>query len=100
MFKLGKLSLKYEAAGKVRVFAITDIWTQSVLSPLHEALFDLLKRIPQDGTFDQLKPLRGLQLKGIKQMYSFDLSAATDRLPIAFQVQVLSQFIGLDLAVA
>jgi len=25
MFKLGKLSLKYEAAGKVRVFAITDI---------------------------------------------------------------------------
>jgi len=25
IFKLGKLSLKYEAAGKVRVFAITDI---------------------------------------------------------------------------
>jgi hypothetical protein len=33
---LGRLSLKEEAAGKVRVFAIADLITQSVFGPLHE----------------------------------------------------------------
>lgn len=32
---IGKLSTKEEAAGKVRVFAMVDIWTQILLSPLH-----------------------------------------------------------------
>lgn len=79
-----------EAAGKVRVFAIVDAWTQSLLSPLHNALFDLLKSIKQDGTFNQLKPVMVLHERKIKEMYSFDLSAATDRLPIALQTDVLS----------
>jgi len=47
---LGKLHEKVEAAGKVRVFAITDGWTQSLLSGLHDAIFEVLKFIPQDGT--------------------------------------------------
>lgn len=34
--RLGKLSKKLEAAGKIRIFAITDVWTQSVLKSLHE----------------------------------------------------------------
>jgi hypothetical protein len=88
--KLGKLSEKMEAAGKVRVFAITDIWTQCALKPLNDYLFNILRKIPMDGTFDQLKPLHLLQEKGCKVLYSFDLSAATDRLPVKFQVQVLS----------
>ena len=33
-------------------------------------------------------------------MFSFDLSAATDRLPIQLQVQVLSQLLGRDIAEA
>jgi len=33
---LGQLALKEEAAGKIRVFAMVDIWTQSVLKPLHD----------------------------------------------------------------
>lgn len=36
---LGRLSKKFEAAGKVRVFAITDAFTQSALYPLHDYLF-------------------------------------------------------------
>nr|QHJ68502.1 RNA-dependent RNA polymerase [Botrytis cinerea mitovirus 6] len=88
--KLGKLSLKHEPAGKVRVFAIVDAWTQSLLSPLHNALLDILKQIPQDGTFDQYKPVKRLIDKGCKDLFSFDLSAATDRLPIDIQVDVLS----------
>jgi hypothetical protein len=51
--KIGKLSTKKEAAGKVRVFAMVDVWTQSLLKPLHLALFEFLKSLPNDGTFDQ-----------------------------------------------
>lgn len=88
--KLGKLSKKFEPAGKVRIFAITDIWTQSALKPLNDYLFNILKKIPQDGTFDQMAPLMALKEKGIQSLYSFDLSAATDRLPMDLQVQVMS----------
>jgi len=92
--KLGKLSTKQEAAGKVRVFAMVDIWTQSILAPLHDTIFDLLKTIPMDGTFDQLAPLKLMQQKGLKNLYSFDLSAATDRLPIDLQVQILATLVN------
>jgi len=51
--KIGKLSKKAEAAGKIRIFAMVDVWTQSLLKPLHLALFDFLKSLPNDGTFDQ-----------------------------------------------
>lgn len=37
-----------------------------------------------------MKPLKALMAKGFKNLYSFDLSAATDRLPIDLQTDVLS----------
>jgi len=93
--KLGKLVTLFEARGKVRIVAVTDWWTQALLSPLHTAIFNILKTIPQDGTFDQLGPVHRLltyvRASG-SPVYSYDLSAATDRLPIAFQVQVLKSF--------
>jgi hypothetical protein len=49
----GRLAQKAEAAGKIRVFAMVDVWTQSLLKPLHLALFSFLKELPNDGTFDQ-----------------------------------------------
>jgi len=57
---LGRLALKEEAAGKIRVFAITDLITQTVMKPLHDELFRKLKAHPCDGTFDQTKPLNRL----------------------------------------
>jgi len=57
-----------------------------------------LDLIPQDGTTNQAKPLRNLIAKGHLDLFSFDLSAATDRLPIDLQVQVLSHFIGVKAA--
>nr|UPW42110.1 MAG: putative RNA dependent RNA polymerase [Hainan mangrove mitovirus 6] len=97
-FKLAKLSFKEEAAGKVRVFAILDSWTQSILSGLHHSLGVILESIPQDGTFDQSKPLYSLMRKGLKDLYSFDLTAATDRLPIVLQQQVISALYGAPIA--
>lgn len=92
--RLGKLSKKLEPAGKIRIFAIADVWTQTLLKPLHEYIFLILKGIPQDGTFDQSAPLTRLAARlaesSTKWVASYDLSAATDRLPIDVQVQVLA----------
>lgn len=93
---LGKLSFIEEAAGKVRVVAIIDGWTQSLLGGLHDSISKLLDNIQQDGTTDQARPLRELIAKGHLDVFSFDLSAATDRLPIDLQVQVLAHFIGAE----
>jgi len=88
---LGRLAGLDEPAGKVRVVAMVDIFTQWVLHPLHEALFSLLRKIPTDGTFDQLKPIhRLLRRKPQGPFYSYDLSAATDRLPLQIQKALLS----------
>jgi hypothetical protein len=50
----------------------------------------ILSSIPQDGTYDQHKPVKALIDKGISTFYSFDLSAATDRLPIELQVRIIN----------
>jgi len=98
---LGRLSIKEEAAGKMRVFAITDLVTQTILRPLHKALFSILRAIPTDGTFDQKRPLIRLleryRLGLIKgKFYSYDLSSATDRLPIQLQKDILSNMFSND----
>lgn len=54
-----RLASKIEPAGKVRVFTILDSLSQRMLEPLHEWFCDGM--IPQDGTFEQLRPLRSLR---------------------------------------
>lgn len=95
---IGKLHAKEEAAGKVRIFAIVDAWTQWALYPLHAIIFGFLKRIPQDGTFDQTAPLQLLISKvkdgSVKSLYSLDLTAATDRLPVSLQIHLVNDLVG------
>ena len=96
VFDVGKLSV-VEEPGKKRIVAMVDIWTQWLLYPLHRFIFDkVLGRIPQDGTFDQAKPVKELLERASKagrtHFWSYDLSAATDRLPISLQVLVLGAF--------
>lgn len=53
----------------------------------------MLKRLPQDGTFDQEAPL-DLLIKRVPRdqtFYSYDLSAATDRLPLDVQRDILNK---------
>lgn len=96
---LGKLSFKEEAAGKLRIFAICDIWTQSLFKPLHDELFNFLKSLPNDGTFDQDKSFaRAMEKAQLYNCgYSVDLSSATDRLPIDLQVGILDFMSGLPI---
>lgn len=94
---LGKLGLKQESAGKMRVFAMVDPITQWALTPIHEFIFSILKQIPMDGTFDQTKPLKASV--NWKSLYSLDLSSATDRLPISLQRNIIdTMFPGLGQA--
>jgi len=63
------------------------------LWPIHDSIFQYLKGLPSDGTFDQLKPVKALE-DTVDNYSSYDLSAATDRLPLDFQMQVMRQLLG------
>lgn len=92
---VGQLSRKVEAAGKVRVFAMVDVWTQSLLKPLHLMLTDFLKSLPNDGTKDQISSWKRAASKSlVGHSFGYDLSAATDRLPISIQVSILTSIMG------
>lgn len=95
---MGKLGFKEEAAGKVRVFAMVDAWTQWVMKPFHEYIFDILRHIPMDGTFDQLKPVRE-KASQVSCAYSLDLSAATDRLPLSIQILLYKSLVNDEFAI-
>lgn len=97
---LGRISLKYEPAGKIRPFAIVDYWTQIVLAPLHKALMSLLTDIfsPMDATFDQGAATKSFATLGCQDVYSFDLSKATDMIPIQAYVEILSVLVTRRMA--
>jgi hypothetical protein len=95
-----RLTTIRDKEGKTREVAILDYYSQAALRPLHNYLFDILKRIPQDSTFNQgrdigiLKPTKG------SQFHSIDLSNATDRFPIVLQFDILSTMFGKEYAEA
>jgi hypothetical protein len=90
----GKLAALPEAAGKVRIIAIVDAWTQTYLSPLHDFFFSILKKIPTDATFDQQGAVSEFAKKGYKELYSYDLTAATDTIPWTLYREVMCPFFG------
>nr|UOL49035.1 MAG: putative RNA-dependent RNA polymerase [Mitoviridae sp.] len=93
----GKLSVVYDQAGKARVVASANWWIQSALKGLHNSIFATLRNMPQDGTFDQELAYERFISKVDRtvHMSGFDLSAATDRLPIELQVSILNT-LGID----
>lgn len=91
--RMGKLSTVYDQAGKARIVAITNWWIQLALKPLHDSIFSSLRKWNDiDGTFDQGGPLLRLyKERDPRYKFScFDLSSATDRLPITLQVDILN----------
>jgi hypothetical protein len=80
---LQRLHNLYEAAGKVRTIAIVDYWTNFVLKPLHDWMFDILRKLPQDATFDQEGKTREFASRGYTDFWSLDLKSATDTIPLA-----------------
>jgi hypothetical protein len=91
-----RLAVKQEMGGKDRVFAIVDYWTQATLRPLHQTVAKLLRNIPQDATFGQDTAAETIKnwTKDSTPLYSYDLSAATDRVPAALQKAVVGKMTG------
>jgi hypothetical protein len=94
--KTGRLHLLAEGGGKTRVICIPDIWTQSVLKPIHKYLMNhVLKRMPCDGSFGH--EVLGNKVKKFTKhrgLFCFDLAAATDRFPLEIQKAVLKPLLG------
>jgi hypothetical protein len=89
--KHSRLAFLSDKGGKTRVVAIVDILTQSFLKPVHDHFSNILRIIPQDGTFDQdLQRARVLEwTKSDDFISSIDLSACTDRFPVLLQALLL-----------
>lgn len=64
------------------------------MRPLHDSIFRVLRSFPTDGTMDQMKPVHRLLELGHTRFWCYDLSAATDRLPVSIQERILSFLIG------
>nr|WAY16586.1 putative RNA-dependent RNA polymerase [Rhizoctonia solani mitovirus 95] len=88
----GKLSIKEEAAGKMRVFAMVDVWSQTVLKPIEQMLAKFLKGLPNDGVYNQHASELRARDKALNAgcAFGYDLSAATDRLPLFLQSHILN----------
>lgn len=65
---------------------------------MHDWIFEVLRKIPTDATFDQEGGVEKIRLKILERsregkcpVFSLDLSAATDRLPIVIQIPLLER---------
>lgn len=91
--KSGKIHTFEEWGGKTRNVAVVDYWTQLILTPLHDTIFEMLKKVSTDATFDQnaaCTAIKSWTANPDSVLYSFDLTAATDRLPVELQVRILT----------
>jgi hypothetical protein len=89
--QLGRLVFLSEKSGKLRVIAQGDYVTQTALKPLHDTINSILMKIQGDYTFDQEagKSWAQSQTETSKWMASYDMSAATDRLPAWLQAKII-----------
>jgi len=90
-----RLVCLYEAAGKVRVIAMLDYFSQWALRPMHDALMSVLRKIRQDGTHDQDLAVSTFneETRGLKGIFcSLDISSATDMIPSQFYEAILEAF--------
>nr|DAZ90604.1 TPA_asm: RdRp [Henricia sp. mitovirus 1] len=91
-FPFGKpfrLASFLDGGGKIRYVALGNILWQSLLFPLHRGIFNTLRTIKEDATFDQNKIFDYINPIVGKKYYSLDLSRATDRLPLMVQMGLL-----------
>jgi hypothetical protein len=86
----GKLSFLEQGGGKTRCIAIGNYWVQNALYPLHKLMYKCLRHIAADGTYDQCTQSSRVANATLKQpVWSFDLSKATDRLPLLPQIMTM-----------
>lgn len=90
--KFGRIGQSVEGRAKRRIFAIGNYVNQRLLRPIHDWLMENLRRLRMDGTFHQTKPLTYITNR--TNYFCYDLSAATDRLPLIVLSTLISHFFG------
>lgn len=95
---LRRLSHVLDPEGKVRVIAIFDYWSQTVLKPIHNAFLHMQKGIEADCTFNQTGRLDSISPN--PRFYCYDLTTATDRFPLWFQTDQFKIIYGTEKAEA
>nr|WAK72388.1 MAG: putative RNA-dependent RNA polymerase [Mitoviridae sp.] len=89
----GRITALQEQGCKARVVAMPTASIQLAFLPLHYRLREIIKHAfpNQDCMDDQSKGARGVLkfLRAGNDVYSVDLSSATDRFPVGFSAQVL-----------
>lgn len=95
-YVLARLLHLPDKAGKTRTVYCLTWWFQEILNPFHNELYGLLKTIKEDGTASHGEASKTVKLwtcQGLK-LWSFDLTAATDRFPMALQHAVVAGLKG------
>jgi len=93
---IGSVHCTQNVGLKARFFASPHLWLQHCLSPLGDMIYDVVKELPWDCTFQQDKPddiIKSHLLHG-KMAWSFDLSSATDRFPFDLQLTALESLLS------
>lgn len=95
-----RLRTKYEAGGKVRIFAILDTLSQSALKPIHEFFMRWLGSQETDGTNDHAFAANAVRewTSSPESLWSFDLTTATDRYPLFLEEIVVKAAFGDEIA--
>lgn len=99
-----RLSVKTEPGGKARIFAICDYWSQCALTGIHSWNYQWLSNQPEDGTKSHnyvSEIAKGWTLREPEhfyEVYTKDLSSATDRLPRWIQREICQQQFGSEVA--
>jgi hypothetical protein len=87
---LGRISFIPDKGGKTRLVAIGNYWIQDCLRGLHKVIYRVLRSIATDGTYAQSEQFeRVREASSIGPVWSFDLTAATDRFPKVIQSEIL-----------
>lgn len=88
---MGTVFCRVQRDGKARFFFSPSQWVQFLMGPWAKELYSQLRKIPQDCTFDQGKGAERVRqwLKEGREVYSFDLTSATDLMPLQLTRTVL-----------
>lgn len=90
---VGKIGLIQEPGYKLRAVANPNRVYQIALKPLGDVIYDTLRTLPWDCTFEQSKGFNHIQkhLSEEKKAFCVDLTGATDYFPLSLQIDLLSE---------
>jgi len=95
-FIVGSIHCIPEPGYKARIIANPKRLIQKALTPLGDWLFEQLRRLPMDSTYDQERGRRRVQeeLAACNRVHSVDLTSATDSFPRLHSQELLGRLVG------